>query len=374
MKQIILLILLLQTAGSVMAGDIPQRIIAPGDLFPALPLPGEGLTAQQRSYLGISGSFFSFLQSKNFPISDIAAELVVVEFFNNYCTSCQAQAPVMNSVFALVAADKNLSGKVKFVGIGAGNNAKEVDSFRSAKQVAFPLVPDPDFVLYKAIGDPGATPFTVMVTKKEGRAVAASVHRGLVHEPEYFIRAIQSALRGAPAEPEERQAVGAASQRMFELNLSENDLMQKIKSSMLRARDVSAMTAGPAAVVLPSGATVYRGETGAGSTKTVLYSQVIRRKPVCDVCHGIHFIITFNTDGVVLDFTPIHVTKLGNVEWQEAEVNSMRQKLAGRSLKNRIPFSPEADAVSTATMSSSLIFNSINDLEQIVTELQALKN
>ena len=99
----------------------------------------------------------------------------------------------------------------------------------------------------------------------------------------------------------------------------------------------------------------------------MLYAKVISRKPTCDVCHGIHFIIVFNREGIITGFTPIYLTKYGNIKWSAADIAFMRERIVGRSVLSQKTFNHTVDAVSTATMSSALIFNSLNKLSAVFT-------
>lgn len=348
-----------------------KKIIGPGDALPTHTFRYT-LASQDRDYLGVSQGFFAFLSTKDFTLQSIPAEILVIEFFNNYCTSCQAQAPILNTAFTKIMQDETLKGKVRFIGIGAGNNSKEIERFKKDKQVPFPLIPDADFGFYNAVGDPGGTPFTIITKRTSQGLTVISSHMGLVKEPGYFVQQIQeAAMPGVAGKPFLRKTEEAVPgpDRMLELRVSEDVLLEKVKASMRASCPGCTEISGLSKIILSGGKPVYRGEFTDGTTKTVLFSQVISRKPVCDVCHGIHFIITFTPAGIVRDFTPIHVTKYGNAFWDEKDIARMREKLIGRSLKQQMVFDPEADAVSQATISSSIIFNSVNNLRQTVEEL-----
>jgi len=68
----------------------------------------------------------------------------------------------------------------------------------------------------------------------------------------------------------------------------------------------------------------------------------------------------FDQAGIVTDFFPLEITKFGNQPWTDADREKVRNSLVGRSIFENFDFNPAVDAVSTATMSTSMIYESMD--------------
>ncbi|MBN2107243.1 MAG: redoxin domain-containing protein [Deltaproteobacteria bacterium] len=349
----------------------PKKVIAVGDTFPAV-RSDYALSAEQLAYFGIDRGLLSLFTKNSFSIADINAEIIFVEFFNNYCSSCQAQAPVINDVYKAVQKNPVLRNKVRFIGIGAGNNEREVAQYKERHEVPFPLIPDKRFSFYDALGEPGGTPFMLILKKRDHEAVVVGTHKGLTQNASFFITSLTAAAEQDISTLTRRvteKDIPRDDTRLLALNLTPKQTLDAAAKSMAAACPACAPATDIKQIRTASGKPLYAATVDAAGRPLTLYSSLISEQPVCDVCHGVHYIITFDGSGIIRDFTPVHLTKYGNVEWNEYDIETMRKQLMGKKLKKELVFDPALDAITTATMSSALIYKGVNELRAVYKEL-----
>ena len=128
-----------------------------------LPVPGE---QNHRTYLGLDASGAN---SGIFTVADIDADIVLIELFSMYCPFCQEEAPLINELYELMNDLPESGPRVKIIGIGASNSEFEVNHFRTTYNVEFPMFPDQDMAIYKALSGAG-TPGFIGVRLSGGEA------------------------------------------------------------------------------------------------------------------------------------------------------------------------------------------------------------
>ena len=118
----------------------------------SLPVPKD---SNEKIYLGLSGDGF-------FKIPQIKAEGVLIKIFNLYCPICQSTAAAMADIYRQIENNPDLKGKLKLIGIGAGNSLLEIEAFKHNYNIPFPIFPDENLKIHRALGEV-RTPFFVVV-------------------------------------------------------------------------------------------------------------------------------------------------------------------------------------------------------------------
>ncbi len=140
----------------VKGADKPPAV---GEEFPAITLtvPKDSM---HRNYLGVT-------RGKSMTVPDIKADMIIVEVLSMYCPHCQAEAPKMNELYDRIENDAALRGRIKILGIAAGNSPYEADVFRKKYRVPFPIFADGDFSIHRALGDV-RTPYFIGIRSEKG--------------------------------------------------------------------------------------------------------------------------------------------------------------------------------------------------------------
>jgi hypothetical protein len=148
--------------------------------------------ADQRSYLGVGPEV-------ELALGDVKADYLILSIFNSYCTICQEDAPFMNVLYEMIRTHASLSQKVRVVGLAPGNTAAEIQAFQTKFEVAFPLIPDSEFAIDRAIPQNMRTPMLLIVRKVPGKSLElVKWHSGRLANVESVIEeTVQSAALDA---------------------------------------------------------------------------------------------------------------------------------------------------------------------------------
>ena len=139
-----------------------------------------------------------------------------------------------------------------------------------------------------------------------------------------------------------------------EPDMAEADII-KLITRTLRAQDADVL--GTIKTDL-DGHTVYRTRT---STPERFYFSRLESSPsLCDLCHDTHFIYSIDSRGTIVAFIPVALPKRGNARWTTDEVAVFQAKFKGKNINTVFSFKAKHDAVSGATITSSLVYEGFN--------------
>jgi len=328
----------------------------------AIPFPDltftQTLSKGEQTYLGIP-------QKKSFSLKEIRGNLILVEFISTYCVSCQRQTPIFNELYSSIEKDPGLKGKVKIIGVAAGNNLTEVEIYKKEYKVPYPLVSDLKFDTHTAAGSP-RTPFTIWVRKDaQGKGIVVSTHLGLmdlksaIDETKAVLQYDLALLKPKKGPIYDGDALKPP--------LTEEELMGKAKEGM---ESVGGKVLQIKKISLKDGDWIYLGKVDFGTYQKTLFSKLASRRAVCDICHDTFFIYTFDQEGKVVDIVPIQLTKTGNLNWAEEDIKKLKSRTIGKSILTPFPFDPGVDSVSGATITAVLIFDSLDKAKEIYGKLK----
>jgi thiol-disulfide isomerase/thioredoxin len=170
----------------VFSPSAASRAPEKGGTLPVINLPIPK-TPIEKSYLGLSGDGF-------FKIPQIKAKGVIVEIYSMYCPHCQKDAPGINELYDLIEKNPDLKNKIKLIGIGAGNTPYEVGVYKKTYAVPFPLFPDKDFAIHKALGEVRTPYFIVVKIKDDATHEIAHAQLGGYPGAEPFLELVLKSL------------------------------------------------------------------------------------------------------------------------------------------------------------------------------------
>lgn len=317
------------------------------------------LSKEESSYLGIP-------KKRSFTLKEIRGNLILVEFLSTYCINCQRQAPIFNEVYSSIERDPGLKGKVKMMGIAAGNNMMEVEFFKNAYDIRYPILGDAGFDAHTAVGSP-RTPFAIWVRKEgKGEPVVVSTHLGLIDS-------VQSALDETRAVLQYNLALlkpkkGAIYEGdALKPPITEGELIAKAKKGMEASGGKVTQIE---KILLKDGDWIYAGKVDFGTHQESFFSKLASRRAICDICHDTFFIYSFDSEGKVIEIIPIQLTKMDNLHWTEEDIQKLRNRTIGKSILKPFTFDPGADAISGATITAVLIFDSLDKAKEIFGKLK----
>jgi peroxiredoxin len=100
---------------------------------------------------------------------------------------CIENTPVVNRLYGAMQDDPTLKKDIKLMGIGVGNNPKQLEAFKKVHRVKFPLITDEEGEAWTALGS-AATP-SMVITTPAGKVLAS--HVGPIKDFDAFLKEIK---------------------------------------------------------------------------------------------------------------------------------------------------------------------------------------
>jgi len=343
-----------ESAGSESATGLP----GPGDILDPFTLPVPQ-NSSDSAYLGLE-------QGSRFQSSELKTDLWLIEVMNVYCASCQLMRPYMNELFSKINADAALKDRVKILAVGAGNQQWDIKAIED--KYDFPVLPDEAYRFHKMVGQP-PTPFLIFARPYgQGQLLVVNSHLGRLEDSDALLAMVRQALDSdipkMGIKPGQGRIFKAQQQQALKIPLTEAQLMARIRESMtLTGRQVGDIEQLP----LPGWDRVYSAKFTASGRR--VFARVVARKIPCADCHDVFYVYSFDAQGRFLKFVPIAISKYGNEQWSEADIAKIQNRFNDQSLLDTISYRPQVDAVSSATISTELIYDSIADSSLLIDTL-----
>jgi hypothetical protein len=148
--------------------------------------------------------------------------------------------------------------------------------------------------------------------------------------------------------------------------VSEEELMDAVRQALCAG---GAQSSSIKKVVLDEFGPVYVANVKNG--KSPVFARFVARRVPCGDCHDVFFVYSFDGFGF-LNFIPISITKRYNQTWNDQDVAKIEDRFVGKPFQERLDFDPAVDAVTSATMSSKIVFHSLNETRDVYQKLVEL--
>lgn len=362
----------LQDMQSLISAKINSRELPPNFVETVISLrKGTDESMEEQGFGGVNLSILPegdrlYLGLKNdvkYILRNAQAELIILEFLNVHCPGCQMQVPIFNQLYSAIESNPDLKSEVKMLGIAVGNNQNEVSYFKTVRGVPYPIIPDPGFSIYDRLAKSMRTPYTLMLKKdKDGKYISVASHLGLIRSYESYLTEIKAVMQYDSDTIELKKKESRIIASSSGSKLSEDELILKIKDIMAKISGDEDIPVSPKIMPKFTDSKLFEGVNSKGMR---YYAVAVGREPVCDICHNIQFIYAFDEKGNILGFEPVYLTKYGNKTWNEADGERMRQRVIGRSMLQPVDFDPDVDAVTSATITSAVIFKVLSEGREI---------
>jgi len=363
-KKIVLVLTLITTVINILGCGTKakrERPFSVGEVCPDIKID-YALSSNDAYYLGVS-------EEKSFSLEEISARLLVVEVLNVYCSRCRSQAPVMRELFHKIQSEPYLKDNVKILALAVGNQEWEIKFFKKTFDVPYPMIPDAKFELSYKLGVFKA-PYHLVIKKDTGKMIVAMSHKTLLDSSSTYFESLSNllTLKALAIRKKTAKVPTEAIERPDPI-ISEEELFGLIKSGAER-NDWEMLDIEE--IKLKNAEIVYMVKLKGNNTTKNLFAKMVSRTTICDSCEDVHFIYLIDDKGKIVALVPINLAKDGNKPkpWHEHDIQKTERRVVGRYIYESIDFDARVDAVSTATVTSAIVFDSLDRAAEFYLELK----
>lgn len=148
--------------------------------------------------------------------------------------------------------------------------------------------------------------------------------------------------------------------------VSEEELLETVKQALSAG---GAQSSSIKKVVLDEFGPVYVATLE--NRKTPVFARFVARRVPCGDCHDVFFVYSFDDVGF-LKFIPVSITKRYNQTWNAQDIEKIEGRFVGKPFQERLAFDPSVDAITSATMSSKIVFQGLNETRDVYQKLVEL--
>jgi hypothetical protein len=257
---------------------------------------------------------------------------------------------------------------LKILAISAGSQNEFIKKYQDHFKAPYPILEDPALKLYTAIGK-SPVPLAVYVRPDQNtrEALVLATHTGYQSDAEtIFSRMISLLDLDSAAIPR-----GETTSNVYvkvQPVITEEALLDKVKAAFQK-EDPAYSTIDR--IPLADGSIVYTSVQTGGQPSSRIFARRVSEPPPCDQCHDSHFFYVFDAKGKILQFVPIRLTKYGNKPWTEKDLEKIKHRVEGGSMYEPFHFNEKVDAITSATITSLVIIESMNEGKTVFEELKS---
>ena len=152
------------------AGRSEEASPGVGELLPETTLAGR-LEEGDAAYLGIEDGV------RRFTLSDVRADYLLLELFDQMCLTCQEDLVVLTDFF--INPGRTQVGRLKVIGLDVGGVPRKVTKFRRNRKIPFPLFADDQRRLFHSLGQPDLPTAYLLLQTPEGPMIDMVLPGGL---------------------------------------------------------------------------------------------------------------------------------------------------------------------------------------------------